>query len=117
MLIDEIDQAPRDFPNDLLRELDQHSFPHSFEQRQIVKPASGRLPNLTVTSNEERRLSVAARPSAQCKVQQSLAAMAKLLSGVHRVAAGPLAIAGSAHRSSPHRRVRLPGDAGQNSKT
>jgi formylglycine-generating enzyme required for sulfatase activity len=29
VLIDEIDKAPRDFPNDLLHELDQHSFPPS----------------------------------------------------------------------------------------
>jgi MoxR-like ATPase len=31
VLIDEIDKAPRDFPNDLLHELDQHSFPHPFD--------------------------------------------------------------------------------------
>jgi hypothetical protein len=30
VLIDEIDKAPRDFPNDLLQELDKHEFPHPF---------------------------------------------------------------------------------------
>lgn len=56
MLIDEIDKAPRDFPNDLLHELDQHSFPHPFEDGLMIRPKSGRPPILIVTSNEERRL-------------------------------------------------------------
>ena len=56
VLIDEIDKAPRDFPNDLLHELDQHSFPHPFAPRQMVRPASGRPPIVIITSNEERRL-------------------------------------------------------------
>ena len=41
VLIDEIDKAPRDFPNDLLHELDQHSFPHPFDQEQLILPKSG----------------------------------------------------------------------------
>jgi MoxR-like ATPase len=56
VLIDEIDKAPRDFPNDLLHELDQHSFPHPFAQHEMIKPNSGRPPIVIVTSNEERRL-------------------------------------------------------------
>ena len=57
VLIDEIDKAPRDFPNDLLHELDQHSFPHPFEKDSPpIKPKSGRPPIVIVTSNEERRL-------------------------------------------------------------
>jgi MoxR-like ATPase len=56
VLIDEIDKAPRDFPNDLLHELDQHSFPHPFDQMQLIKPKSTRPPIVIVTSNEERRL-------------------------------------------------------------
>ena len=56
VLIDEIDKAPRDFPNDLLHELDQHSFPHPFDQARPIKPISGRPPIVIVTSNEERRL-------------------------------------------------------------
>ena len=56
VLIDEIDKASRDFPNDLLHELDQHSFPHPFDQAQWITPRSGRRPIVIVTSNEERRL-------------------------------------------------------------
>jgi MoxR-like ATPase len=56
VLIDEIDKAPRDFPNDLLHELDQHSFPHPFDQTRMIKPMAGRPPIVIVTSNEERRL-------------------------------------------------------------
>ncbi|MFO1432960.1 MAG: MoxR family ATPase [Candidatus Competibacteraceae bacterium] len=56
VLIDEIDKASRDFPNDLLHELDQHSFPHPFDSTQWIEPRSGRPPLVIVTSNEERRL-------------------------------------------------------------
>jgi MoxR-like ATPase len=56
VLIDEIDKAPRDFPNDLLHELDQHSFPHPFEHREPIRPRCGRPPFIIITSNEERRL-------------------------------------------------------------
>lgn len=56
VLIDEIDKAPRDFPNDLLHELDQHSFPHPFDENHMIRPQSGRPPIVIVTSNEERRL-------------------------------------------------------------
>src|SRR5262245_37444196 len=56
VLIDEIDKAPRDFPNDLLHELDQHSFPHPFEPRHMIQPRSERPPIIIATSNEERRL-------------------------------------------------------------
>jgi len=55
LLIDEIDKAPRDFPNDLLHELDQHCFRHPFLGVDI-RPTSGRPPILVVTSNDERRL-------------------------------------------------------------
>ncbi|MCP4007436.1 MAG: MoxR family ATPase [bacterium] len=55
VLIDEIDKAPRDFPNDLLHELDQHSFKHPFEDRE-VNPISKRPPIVVITSNVERRL-------------------------------------------------------------
>ena len=56
VLIDEIDKAPRDFPNDLLHELDQHSFPHPFNPRLMIRPRSERPPIIIATSNEERRL-------------------------------------------------------------
>ena len=56
VLIDEIDKAPRDFPNDLLHELDQHSFPHPFDHTKPIQPICGRPPIVIVTSNEERRL-------------------------------------------------------------
>jgi len=58
LLIDEIDKAPRDFPNDLLHEIDQHAFPHPVprDEYDIVRPRYGRPPILVVTSNDERRL-------------------------------------------------------------
>lgn len=55
LLIDEIDKAPRDFPNDLLQELGQHRFRHPFEDCD-VEPQSGRPPIVVITSNAERRL-------------------------------------------------------------
>jgi MoxR-like ATPase len=56
LLIDEIDKAPRDFPNDLLQELDQYRFKHPF--REVSIPASPRQqrPIVIITSNAERRL-------------------------------------------------------------
>lgn len=56
VLIDEIDKAPRDFPNDLLHELDQHSFPHPFDENCKISPKSKRPPIIIITSNDERRL-------------------------------------------------------------
>lgn len=56
ILIDEIDKAPRDFPNDLLHELDQHSFRHPFDETEVIAPRCGRPPIVVVTSNDERRL-------------------------------------------------------------
>jgi len=55
LLIDEIDKAPRDFPNDLLLELDKHRFRHPFEDRDIAYSAP-RPPIVVITSNAERRL-------------------------------------------------------------
>ena len=55
VLIDEIDKAPRDFPNDLLNVLDQHEF-HVSETGQTVRRAGGPPPMVVITSNSERRL-------------------------------------------------------------
>ncbi len=55
LLIDEIDKAPRDFPNDLLLELDQHAFRHPFRDEQ-VSPKHNKPPIVVITSNVERRL-------------------------------------------------------------
>jgi MoxR-like ATPase len=55
LLIDEIDKAPRDFPNDLLLELDKHRFRHPFEDR-FIDYAALRPPIVVITSNAERRL-------------------------------------------------------------
>ncbi len=58
VLIDEIDKAPRDFPNDLLQELDKHEFPHPFsaDPQHAVRAERAHLPLVLVTSNNERRL-------------------------------------------------------------
>jgi len=55
VLIDEIDKAPRDFPNDLLNVLDQHEF-HVAETGQTVRRTGGPPPVVVITSNSERRL-------------------------------------------------------------
>ncbi len=55
VLLDEIDKAPRDFPNDLLHVLDQHSFTVQ-ETGRVVERQGGPPPLLIITSNSERRL-------------------------------------------------------------
>ena len=55
LLIDEIDKAPRDFPNDLLQELDQHRFAHPFHPSEFIQ-RKGAPPIILLTSNGERRL-------------------------------------------------------------
>jgi len=55
LLIDEIDKAPRDFPNDLLQELDQHRFAHPFKPKKFVQRQTN-PPLIIITSNGERRL-------------------------------------------------------------
>lgn len=55
LLIDEIDKAPRDFPNDLLHELDQMEFTIAETQETIRAPRAQR-PLVFITSNSERRL-------------------------------------------------------------
>ena len=55
LLIDEIDKAPRDFPNDLLHELDQMEFyVRETDERIEVQPHL--RPIVFITSNSERRL-------------------------------------------------------------
>lgn len=56
VLIDEIDKAPRDFPNDLLLELNAHRFPHPFKTDVTIEAPKERPPIVIVTSNAERRL-------------------------------------------------------------
>ncbi len=53
VLIDEIDKAPRDFPNDLLDEIDQMSF-HIPELN--VRYTATERPVVIITSNSERQL-------------------------------------------------------------
>ncbi len=55
VLIDEIDKAPRDFPNDLLNVLDQHSF-YVPESDLTVDRGERPPPVVVITSNSERRL-------------------------------------------------------------
>jgi len=57
LLIDEIDKAPRDFPNDLLQELDKHEFADPLDQARKIKAHNPQQPPIVViTSNAERRL-------------------------------------------------------------
>jgi MoxR-like ATPase len=53
MLIDEVDKADIEFPNDLLRELDRMEF-HVYETRQTVRAAV--RPIVIITSNNEKEL-------------------------------------------------------------
>jgi len=55
LLIDEIDKAPRDFPNDLLHELDKMEFTVAETQERITASPDMR-PIVFITSNSERRL-------------------------------------------------------------
>ncbi|TIM05510.1 MoxR family ATPase [Mesorhizobium sp.] len=55
-LIDEIDKAPRDFPNDLLHELDQMSFRIAEDNKREVTCPADKRPIVVITSNQERRL-------------------------------------------------------------
>ena len=55
VLIDEIDKAPRDFPNDLLHELDKMEFVVTETQAVVSAPRHLR-PLVFITSNSERRL-------------------------------------------------------------
>jgi len=60
LLIDEVDKAPRDFPNDLLQELDQNRFAHPFNKDANDQPeevsCDSAPPIIILTSNGERRL-------------------------------------------------------------
>jgi MoxR-like ATPase len=53
LLIDEIDKADIEFPNDLLRELDRMEF-HVYEARELVK--AKHRPLVFITSNNEKEL-------------------------------------------------------------
>jgi MoxR-like ATPase len=55
LLIDEIDKAPRDFPNDLLHELDTMEF-YIPETRQMISAPKEKRPMVFITTNSERRL-------------------------------------------------------------
>jgi MoxR-like ATPase len=56
LLIDEIDKAPKDFPNDLLHELDELRFAVPEIDEEVVASKDHR-PIVFITSNSERRLS------------------------------------------------------------
>jgi MoxR-like ATPase len=55
VLIDEVDKAPRDFPNDLLHALDQYEFTVPETDEKVSRPP-GAPPLVVITSNSERRL-------------------------------------------------------------
>jgi MoxR-like ATPase len=54
VLLDEIDKAPRDFPNDLLNVLDQHTFYVAETEEWVERDQAP--PIVVITSNSERRL-------------------------------------------------------------
>ena len=56
LLIDEIDKAPRDFPNDLLLELDKMEFSITEVPGDPVCASKEKRPIVFITSNSERRL-------------------------------------------------------------
>src|SRR3546814_10555891 len=56
VLIDEIDKADIEFPNDLLRELDRMEF-HVYETRQTIQ--AKHRPLIIITSNNEKALPAA----------------------------------------------------------
>jgi MoxR-like ATPase len=61
VLIDEIDKAPRDFPNDLLHALDQHEIvvaelPKEHDKHRIALPEGREPPFVVITKNNERDL-------------------------------------------------------------
>ncbi len=56
LLIDEIDKAPKDFPNDLLFELDEMKFEVPELDRVVESPDPSQRPIVVITSNRERRL-------------------------------------------------------------
>jgi len=55
VLIDEIDKAPRDFPNDILNEVDKMCFTVK-ETRAVFKADPAYMPLLILTSNSEKQL-------------------------------------------------------------
>jgi MoxR-like ATPase len=56
VLIDEIDKAPRDAPNDLLEELERFSFAIPELGLQVSPPEKARRPVVFITSNSEKSL-------------------------------------------------------------
>jgi len=59
VLIDEVDKAPRDFPNDLLNEIDRLYFKIPELGNSVVRASAGLEPVLVITSNSERNLPAA----------------------------------------------------------
>ena len=56
VLIDEIDKAPRDFPNDILNEIENLYFRMPELDNVTIKAAENRVPVLILTSNSEKPL-------------------------------------------------------------
>jgi MoxR-like ATPase len=59
VIIDEIDKAPRDFPNDLLNEIDNWYFHIPEWQNVKIKALKASTPILVITSNSEKNLPAA----------------------------------------------------------
>jgi len=56
VLIDEVDKAPRDFPNDILNEIDRMFFRIAPAQGLLVEAGKGMQPVVIITSNSEKDL-------------------------------------------------------------
>lgn len=56
VIIDEVDKAPRDFPNDLLHEINEMTFYVPEIKRTAPRPPDALRPIVVITSNSERQL-------------------------------------------------------------
>ncbi len=56
VLIDEVDKAPRDVPNDVLNEIERHYFKIAEDKNQTVELQGGLVPIIIFTSNSEKHL-------------------------------------------------------------
>jgi MoxR-like ATPase len=98
LLIDEIDKAPRDFPNDLLRELEEYRFmiEEAPPEDRIIECPPEKIPIIIITSNSERRLP---EPFLQRCIYHNIEMDDDLIARVTRTRAKNVSIEGTALRA------------------